>query len=370
MKSLKEYITESLDKPMNILYVHGFGSNKNSNTGKYLKDYFKGHKVYTHTFDLLDIDATMSEIDMLIKKYNISLLIGSSFGGFYVLNNKMGTQRLVINPCMKPSVELPKITTVPEDFIQRLEKIESTYLNNIDAETRATTFAIFGKDDELFSYKDLYAKNFNHYVEVSGKHRMEQNHLNQGLSKIEPMINGVKNQITENYIFEHFVNIFTKRNVKDLNIYKDEVYDILVKSYAPIGGLLGINSVEDLIEETDFWKLVTKGGKVVAVSCYKTSRGGRKCVCGCTDGTPEGKEWLYKIITEDIKQKDREEWAEVSGKMEYLYKKFGANPIPAEVAQKILPDKQFLKIHDDGFHYDRMIGGHIETKMMFGNFEK
>ena len=39
----------------------------------------------------------------------------------------------------------------------------------------------------------------------------------------------------------------------------------------------------------------------------------------------------------------------------------------AEIAQKIMKDKPFVKIHDDGFHYDRIIGGEVHTKIMVGN---
>ena len=60
--------------------------------------------------------------------------------------------------------------------------------------------------------------------------------------------------------------------------------------------------------------------------------------------------------------------SEVSDKMEYIYiNKKGAVPVPVEVAQKIMKDKPFVKIHDDGFHYDRIIGGEVHTKIMVGN---
>ena len=32
-----------------------------------------------------------------------------------------------------------------------------------------------------------------------------------------------------------------------------------------------------------------------------------------------------------------------------------------------MKDKQFIKIHDDGYHYDRMIAGEIHTKILVGN---
>ena len=57
--------------------------------------------------------------------------------------------------------------------------------------------------------------------------------------------------------------------------------------------------------------------------------------------------------------------------MEHIYiDKHGAIPIPAEVAQQLLEDKPFIKIHDDGFHYDRYIDGEVHTKIMVGIIPK
>ena len=118
-------------------------------------------------------------------------------------------------------------------------------------------------------------------------------------------------------------------------------------------------------EKTD--KLFTKNGKVYACAIYTFKRGGRKLMYCGTDGTPEGKKALYRIISDDLRLIDRKAWAEVSDAMEHIYiNKHGATPIPAEVAQQLLKDKPFIKIHDDGFHYDRYIGGEVHTKIMVG----
>ena len=128
------------------------------------------------------------------------------------------------------------------------------------------------------------------------------------------------------------------------------------------------DSLDQLIDDTDFWKLCTKNGKVVAAATYTYKRGGRKLIAAGTDGSQEGKQWLYKILQEDIKFKDRKAWAEVSGAMEHIYiNKNGAIPVPATIAQEIMKDKPFVKIHDDGYHYDRLIAGEIHTKILVGN---
>ena len=171
--------------------------------------------------------------------------------------------------------------------------------------------------------------------------------------------------LNEALICERFLNAFSK---EDMRKYADEVWDILQKAYAYCGGMAGMDSVDQLIDETDMWKMVRKNGKIVAVSTYSNKRSGRKICYGGQDGSEEGKIAFKKILEEDFKLKDRQSWAEVSGPMEVTALKQGAMPIPAYIAELIMKDKTFDSIHEDGFHYTRMIGGEPHTKLMVGNF--
>ena len=171
--------------------------------------------------------------------------------------------------------------------------------------------------------------------------------------------------LNEALICEHFLNAFNK---EDMRKYADEVWDILQKAYAYCGGMAGMDSVEQLIDETDMWKMVRKNGKIVAVNTYSNKRSGRKICYGGQDGSEEGKIALKKILEEDFRLKDRQSWAEVSGPMEVTALKQGAMPIPAYIAKLIMKDKTFDNIHKDGFHYTRMIGSEPHTKLMVGNF--
>lgn len=177
-------------------------------------------------------------------------------------------------------------------------------------------------------------------------------------------INEIEHKSFKEYILERFV---TALNKEDMKKYIDIVWPMLQAAYKAIGGTAGMNSPEQLIEETDIWKMVRKNSKIVAVKVYSQKRGGRKACYCATDGTKEGKEALYKIIDEDMSQAGRQAWAECSGKMEHIYIKHGATPIPAEIAQKIMKDKKFISINPDGYHYTRKIGGEPHEKMMVGN---
>lgn len=170
--------------------------------------------------------------------------------------------------------------------------------------------------------------------------------------------------IDENLILEHFVNA---KNKEEMEKYKDVVWDILQSAYKDIGGLAGMDNADQLIKDSDFWKMVRKNGKIVAVRCYTFKRGGRKSCYSGSDGTKEGKDAVKGMIKDDIRLTDREFWAECSGAMEHIYLKYGAIPVPAEMAQKIMADKKFEKIDDDGLHYERKIGDKVHKKLLVTN---
>ena len=58
--------------------------------------------------------------------------------------------------------------------------------------------------------------------------------------------------------------------------WASQVWKLLNDAYKYCGGLKGMNSIEQLINETDIWKIVRRGNKVTAVVTYSTKRGGRK----------------------------------------------------------------------------------------------
>lgn len=175
--------------------------------------------------------------------------------------------------------------------------------------------------------------------------------------------------VTESELMlEHYVNLWKK---EDMEQYKDEVYKLLVDGYRGSGGLLGMESADQLVAETDFWKLCRRKDKITAAFCYSTKRGGRKTCYGSCLMTPEGKRDLLKIMKDDMEQLGRKVWTEISGPIEHIYvDKMHVPVIPADVAQKILKDKKFEKIDPDGFHYWRKIGGELKRKIMVGVYDE
>jgi hypothetical protein len=166
----------------------------------------------------------------------------------------------------------------------------------------------------------------------------------------------------KNLLLERFVNLFSKQEMQK---YIDEIWDILQRSYRPIGGFLTASSKEDLINKAGMIKAVRKDGRLVAVKVYKDSRG-RKSIAAGTDGSQEGKEWLKKMFQEDVKFSRA--WGEFSGAAEHLMLKYGGVPIPNELAGEIL-GKKILKLSSDGFHYTREINGEPHEKILIGTPE-
>ena len=160
----------------NILYIHGLNSDKNSSTFKILKSSLKDYNWYTDTFDLLDTNATTHHIEEIIRTNQITTVVASSLGAFYGLNIRDSLAKILINPCMKPSIEISKLADNVDT--EAFEEMEKDIYSNIDSELRMCTYSVFGDRDELFDYSEmftqLYGKNF---IRVSGGHILDNETL-------------------------------------------------------------------------------------------------------------------------------------------------------------------------------------------------
>ena len=167
----------------------------------------------------------------------------------------------------------------------------------------------------------------------------------------------------QQFINEHFVNVFKKEDMKK---YGDEVWKMLQDAYKYCGGVAGANSIDDIIEDTDMWKMVRRNGKITAFKAYKLVDRGRKANCAATDGTDQGVADMKKIYKEDGLLKDRNAYQEVSGKACSTCLNQGAIPIPAALAKDIL--KKDLTPCEDGWFYVRKLGdGNEHHKLLCGN---
>ena len=184
----------------NALYIHGFMGNPKGGTFETLHKTLKNWNILSIPFS--DLHTDVSKTQELIKSYckenNIEMLMGASLGAFYVLQYEDFIDKLVINPCMYPSVEIPKLKdrTTGEPIIlskevlsafRKMEKYE-----NISENQKLHTFGIFAKDDELFHFKDSFDKLFSckegkmqNSVLINGHHSIEEEFLTAGLQQAE-----------------------------------------------------------------------------------------------------------------------------------------------------------------------------------------
>ena len=95
----------------NALYIHGFMGNPEGGTFKTLQKTLKNWNIYSILFpDLhIDVEKTQRLISAYCKSKKIDMLIGASLGAFYVLQYKDTIDKLVINPCLYPSIEISKL---------------------------------------------------------------------------------------------------------------------------------------------------------------------------------------------------------------------------------------------------------------------
>lgn len=99
------------------------------------------------------------------------------------------------------------------------------------------------------------------------------------------------------FIPENYKNFIGPNSKPDREKWVDQAWDILQKSYAPIGGIKGngFKSKQDMIDNIPFWKIYTKGDKLIAAAFYK-DKGGRKSVAIATDGSDLGKKIVGEIF--------------------------------------------------------------------------
>jgi hypothetical protein len=160
-------------------------------------------------------------------------------------------------------------------------------------------------------------------------------------------------------LFEHYVNAFDDDSKTK---YADQVWHIMQLSYEKVGGFHSAANVEELIAKTGLWKLCVRNGHVFAAMVYKDQHG-RKSIASGTDGSSQGKRDYLRMKDEDVTRE--RSWAEVSGPVELILKRAGAQPVPNTLAAA-LTGKEILELDPDGYHYERMISGHRHKKMIYG----
>lgn len=166
-------------------------------------------------------------------------------------------------------------------------------------------------------------------------------------------------------------NIITISDKNDFEQWYKKVWDLLSKSYEDIGGIKTYHSINDFYRKQHLIELIVdENSNLLACATYRRIEGSLKLVATGCDQTQKGKLALQQIIQNNIINADLQYWAEVSGAIEYYFKKHNGYPMPNTLASEILQisPNQITLSKTDKVHYDRPIGpnGEIYTKMIFG----
>jgi len=175
------------------------------------------------------------------------------------------------------------------------------------------------------------------------------------------------------FLIERVLNLHT---VEEKLPYAKQVWDMLQKTYQSIGGFKSASSVEELMNDPGYWKIVKRGDKLTAVNIYKKSPKTKnyKTIASASETVFDPEKDRYKATPAGIKDylmikdsdiKTNRSWTEVSGKAETMMRSGGAKPVSNQYAE-MLTGKPILDLNDDGYHYTRLIQGEPHEKIIYG----
>lgn len=181
------------NKKIKILYVHGYGSNKDSHTGQMLRTYFteKGTaEVLTETFDLADGIRTIARIGHIVREKGVRIIVASSLGAFHTLALDTPTPKILINPCMRPSDVMDNFMETPDEALrQTCREVEAHTYAHISEFAKRQTFAAFSTEDEFFSFRKLFDSLYSPENSLSipeGKHHLDYAQISLMLDTFMP----------------------------------------------------------------------------------------------------------------------------------------------------------------------------------------
>lgn len=191
---------------------------------------------------------------------------------------------------------------------------------------------------------------------------------------------GLKEYIVESQmITESVVNLFDT-DKKDKEKYKDQVWDIMQKSYEKQGGLhgSGFKNPDDMVQNIPFWKLDVVDGEVLCVVMYKFSENKsgvemRKCVGFGRLYDEDRKALISKKFINIIKHDLDRSIMEISDNViEFLRKIYGPQldkyKFTVDQVKQILKKDDIVKVDD--YKYERKIGGNIKhEKLLIGTIK-
>lgn len=165
-----------------ILFIYGYGGSPASTTCGLLMKYLPSteYKVLCFKYPQEDCAAAVKFFEDKLIKEHIDLVIGTSLGGFIALCLNTNIPRIVLNPCMIPTVELPKLKPYPGHigFGPPSDEVLETYrefeegVNSGQYCKKSRVIGLFAENDELLGtqYFEPFGKNCGEAIHMPGGH--------------------------------------------------------------------------------------------------------------------------------------------------------------------------------------------------------
>ena len=172
-----------------ILYIYGYGSNSHDSfTMKELKKVTDelGYNLISIEYDQEDPDMGLVMLEKYIRDHKIKYVIGHSLGGFFALCINEDVKKIVINPCMKPSVELQKLGDINKDTLSIYESLERWIRNGDDTpwiSQLEDVIGLFGDHDELIDYYDYFKEQYPLAYRINSDHRPKYEAYTEDIKK-------------------------------------------------------------------------------------------------------------------------------------------------------------------------------------------
>lgn len=166
----------------NILFIYGYGGSPQSHFCTLIREALSKdeYNVLCPQYPQEDCSQATDFLLKYIDENNIDLVIGTSLGGFIALILDTRVPTIVLNPCMIPSVELPKLEPRPDhpDDVRPSAEMIATYKPfeplafNKEAIKRRLVVGMFAENDELLGmkYKDAFIDCYDRVRYMPGGH--------------------------------------------------------------------------------------------------------------------------------------------------------------------------------------------------------
>ena len=98
-----------------VLYIYGYGGSQMSSSVEKLRSALPEDKfeVICWNYPQRECRAAIRFLEQRIKKHHIDIVVGSSLGAFVAMCLKVKCRKIIINPCLVPTMELPKLKPLP-----------------------------------------------------------------------------------------------------------------------------------------------------------------------------------------------------------------------------------------------------------------